>query len=364
MGKIRLVVVDESPVTRDSIRSAMAEAADIELLALAPTALGGLARAEQGAADLMLVSSDIEDVPLTTLVRQAQKLPTQPGVLITCVDTQVGAERVIQALEAGAIDFLTKPNAQKPELWQQVFLRRALPKIRSISIARYTRRARSTSASRAGARASLSPKPVDEGSKRPFRAGGGAELVVVGVSTGGPEALSALFKGFPANFPVPIVTVIHLPQQFTESLARVLDRSSRLAVKVVETGECVERGRIYLSPGGVHLAVERATRRRLRVVTQDTPPEGGCKPSVNVLFESVAKVCRGAVVAVIMTGMGNDGVRGLTRLKERGGYALAQDEETSVVWGMPGSVVRAGLADEVVPLDRLARRIIRSVENR
>jgi two-component system chemotaxis response regulator CheB len=362
MSKIRLVVIDESSDTRDLIHRALTTVADIDLLFVAPSARAGLAWAEQGKADLVVISSEIDDMRLAEAAQQIRELPSRPGMLIACPARAAETAPIQRVLARGAAEVVIKPDVEDPGLWQEVFQRRVLPKIRSISAARYTRQVRST----AKTPPPVTPVPATPiATPRPLAvrsgSGKGLELIVVGVSTGGPDALAVLLQGFPSGFPVPIVTVIHMPQQFSGSLAKVLERSSPLDIKVGVDGECVEPGCVYLSSGGVHLSVERATRGRMRLVMRDAPPEGGCKPSVNVLFESAAETCHGAVLAVIMTGMGDDGVRGLARLKEHGAHVLAQDEATSVVWGMPGSAARAGLVDEVLPLQRLSSRIIELV---
>jgi len=179
----------------------------------------------------------------------------------------------------------------------------------------------------------------------------------MGVSTGGPEVLAEIIPEFPAWFPLPIVIVLHMPKHFTGRMAEALDRKSELAVSEAAEGDVLQPGHVYLAPGGLHLVLDRDTRQRIALRTVDDPPENGCKPSVDVLFRSAARVLGHRVLAVVLTGMGEDGTRGLGELKKHKVRVLVQDEATSVVWGMPGSAVRAGYADEVLPLGRIAPRI-------
>jgi two-component system chemotaxis response regulator CheB len=161
----------------------------------------------------------------------------------------------------------------------------------------------------------------------------------------------------PASFPLPVVIVLHMPQHFTGRMAQALARESDIAVKEAADGDILQPGHAYLAPGGRHLILDQETRKRIVLHTIDDPPENGCKPSVDVLFRSAARVLRGRVLAVVLTGMGEDGLRGLQELKKHQARVLVQDEATSVVWGMPGSAVRAGCADEILPLGRIAQRI-------
>jgi two-component system chemotaxis response regulator CheB len=181
--------------------------------------------------------------------------------------------------------------------------------------------------------------------------------VAVGVSTGGPNALHALVPHLPANFPVPIVCVQHMPPLFTASLAERLDRESPLKVVEAVDGSFLEAGTFYIAPGGFHMVTLRAADGRLRLSMRLDPPVHSCRPSVDVLFHSVAEICPGSVISVVLTGMGSDGAAGVGELRAKGAWSIVQDEATSVVWGMPGAVHAAGDADEVLPLEAIAGRL-------
>ena len=183
-------------------------------------------------------------------------------------------------------------------------------------------------------------------------------MVCVGTSTGGPNALVEVFKRLPADFPLPILIVQHMPPVFTAMLAERLTTLGGVPVREAAEGLRVLPGNAYIAPGGKHMEVRRMGLN-LFLHLQEEPPENSCRPSVDVLFRSAALAYGPHILAVVMTGMGQDGLRGCEWIKERGGRVLAQDEASSVVWGMPGYVAQAGLADSVLPLNQIAGEIVR-----
>jgi len=191
---------------------------------------------------------------------------------------------------------------------------------------------------------------------------GRIDVVGIGVSTGGPNALAELIPRLPADLPVPILLVQHMPPVFTASLAEHLDQKSGLSVREARDGEQVLPGRVYIAPGGRHMVVRRLPDAEHPIVgLNENPPENSCRPSVDVLFRSMAAQYDGNMLAVVMTGMGNDGCEGVRAMKRRGCLCLTQSEASCIVYGMPLSVDEAGLSDEQVPLDRLADRIVHLV---
>ena len=183
----------------------------------------------------------------------------------------------------------------------------------------------------------------------------GMRLVVIGSSTGGPQALQTVIMGFPKNLPCPVVVVQHMPAGFTGALAERLHGMAQVAVKEARDGDMLAPGCVYIAPGNHHLRILDDTGGR-RIALSDEPPVGNHRPAVNVMYESAAHFGKD-VVAVILTGMGHDGRDGMYKIKENGGYCIAQDEATCVVYGMPKSVVDAGLADEICPLPKIAGAI-------
>jgi two-component system chemotaxis response regulator CheB len=183
------------------------------------------------------------------------------------------------------------------------------------------------------------------------------KVVVIGVSTGGPSALSAILPSFPASFPLPILLVQHMPPLFTRLLAERLNATCQLKVEEASEGEPVEPGRILIAPGDFHMKVA-STGGVIRVCLDQSPRQNSCRPAVDALFASAAELYGGGVLAVVLTGMGQDGLHGTKLLKGRGARVLVQDEASSVVWGMPGAVMNAGLADRVLPLDEVVPEIL------
>ncbi|HXE57027.1 MAG TPA: CheB methylesterase domain-containing protein, partial [Gemmatimonadales bacterium] len=204
------------------------------------------------------------------------------------------------------------------------------------------------------------PCPATPAPARPGPQDARVEVVCVGVSTGGPNALAALLPALPADFPVPVLIVQHMPPLFTKLLADRLSTQSRIPVREASGGEPLTPGTAWLAPGDRHLVVVPDTDGPRLRLTLD-PPENSCRPAVDVLFRSVAAVFGGRALGVILTGMGQDGLRGSEEIRRAGGRILAQDQATSVVWGMPGFVASAGLADRVLPLDQIAPEIVRRV---
>lgn len=182
------------------------------------------------------------------------------------------------------------------------------------------------------------------------------ELCVIGISTGGPQALDYLVPRLNENLPCPIIIVQHIPANFTESLARKLNAESRLTVLEAKGGEKLMAGYVYIAQGGKHLLIEKL-HDGFYLVVNDAPPLNNCKPAIDILFNSVAQVFNGRVLAIVMTGMGKDGTEGVRALKQKRCWCVIQDKASSVVWGMPSSVYEAGLADEIVPLSQLSHRI-------
>jgi len=184
------------------------------------------------------------------------------------------------------------------------------------------------------------------------------KVVVIGVSTGGPTALGEILPRLPADFPLPILVVQHMPPLFTRLLAERLNSSCQLSVKEASQGDPVEPGKILVAPGDFHMKLD-SNGGDARVFLDQSLRQNSCRPAVDALFASTGEVYGGAVLAVVLTGMGQDGLRGVEILKAQGASVLAQDEASSVVWGMPGAVVKAGLADRVLPLDQVVPEIMR-----
>jgi two-component system chemotaxis response regulator CheB len=251
-------------------------------------------------------------------------------------------------LSLGATDYVTKPSSLSANggVQKDEFIKDLLAKIVVLGAPKV--------------RAAAAPIVSRPTTPKLPRTGGRIDVVAIGISTGGPNALAELIPAIPADFPVPILVVQHMPPLFTRLLADRLNTKAPLQVKEGAAGDPVVAGMVFIAPGNHHMVVERSGAGYGLGLNQDLS-ENSCRPAVDVLFRSITDCFGAAVLAVVMTGMGQDGLRGCESIHERGGQILAQDEKSSVVWGMPGNVADAGLADQVLPLDRLASAIVRRV---
>jgi len=363
--RIRVSIIDESVLCRHSLDTALANTPDIEVLGASPNGKTGLARILHDKPDVVILSASLRDLdPCTVVARALEALPAL-GIVLTIDEDNPATEVVERALDAGATDFVRKPGKSCGNDLVETLGRRLLPKVRNsstVALSRFARNAARRGPGHAGGPAiatnGLTPEAIARGQ---LRRAASRSLVVIGASTGGPDALTRLLPRLPADFPAPVVVAVHMPGLFTTSLARTLNGRCALAVVEASDGLKAEPGTIYLAPGERHLIVEPGEDGTLTLRTVDEPPVDGCRPSVDLLFRSAAKLPPSTVVAVVLTGMGSDGTEGSAALKAVRAYVFAQDEASSVVWGMPGATVRAGLADEVLDLDRIAVRLAEKV---
>ncbi len=360
MSSLRVLVVDDSVVYRKLMCELLSTLADVEVVGTASNGKLALARLEEWAPDLLTLDIEMPEMDGLALLEEIGRRNIDVGVLMVSAHTVRGGDLTIRALELGAFDFVTKPE------------RGALQENRASLIASlkailgaYAARRKIHGLLRAmGLPSPVPPRSgtsVGPHAQHPVASPkANANLVLIGVSTGGPNALARVIPALPADLEVPVVVVQHMPQTFTRSLAASLDAKSGLRVKEATDGEALEPGTVYIAPGGQQLRLVEAAGRRVVQLTDD-PPEQNCKPSVDYLFRSVSHHAQRGVVGVIMTGMGNDGTLGSRLLKRTGATIMAQDEATSVVFGMPKAAIDAGVVDKVCPLDDIALEICRTV---
>lgn len=258
----------------------------------------------------------------------------------------------LQALALGADDYVAKAsNAGSLDRSMARLRAELVPKIKQFFV----------STGSAAPRAQPATEPAPSSGQAPAPAAAQKRKVLaIGVSTGGPNALGSLIPQFPADFPLRILIVQHMPPLFTRLLAERLQATTPLKVEEAAEGSPVTAGKVLIAPGDYHMQVRNGGAEAVAALNQ-SPPENSCRPAVDVLFRSVAEVYGGAAVSAILTGMGQDGLRGTEALKAKGAYVIAQDEASSVVWGMPGAVVGAGLADRVAPLGTIVPEILKQI---
>jgi two-component system chemotaxis response regulator CheB len=354
---VRILIVDDSRLFRSALEDALAGARDVEVVGSVFNGEKAMEFIRASPPDLVTLDVEMPGLSgLETLGRIQEYNASQPGrravgAIMVSSFTKRGASTTLAALEAGAFDFVTKPSGASAEQSIEALSVELLAKVRAFG---QTVRQRGAVAGGAGGRgegAGASRGSVKRAAVKPT-----AKAIVIGASTGGPKALAELMPRLCSMVDLPILIVQHMPVSFTLSLAESLGRQTGWASCEAVEGAAVERSNIYVAPGGRHLVVRGAASAPV-VGVNEQPPENGCRPSADVLFRSAAATFGGETVAIILTGMGRDGTAGLGAVKRAGGYVIAQDEASSVVWGMPGSAVEAGVTHEVLPLNQIARAV-------
>ena len=342
---IKVLVVDDSPFMRRAIARMISAEPDIEIVGHAANGAEALDQIAKLRPDV--VTMDIE-MPVMDGLTALKRIMTERPVPVIMMSTltQTGSSATLQALELGAFDFVPKPESSMLDVF--TVQHELTAKIKEASRPRWT--------------ASLPPEPMP--SAPPAKIGvphapHKVDLVAIGISTGGPPALQSVLPQLPADFPVPVLVVQHMPPGFTRSLAERLDKLSSVRVKEAEQSEKLEPGTIYIAPAGWHLTLKSDARGAFVNLIDSSDSKTWHKPSVDVMMASVALSYGARALGVIMTGMGNDGTAGAGAMKRVGAPIWAQDEESCVVYGMPRAVYESGVVDKVLPLERIAPELTR-----
>lgn len=338
---VRVLVVDDSAYVRKTVSAMLGRSPFLEVVGTARDGAEGLELARELKPDVITCDLNMPVMDGVAFVREQMRRQPIPIVVVS-IAAESG-EQALAALDAGAIAFVQKPTALATERLGDM----AEDLLTTVKTAARARARLLIRPAAAGAPAVLTLPPAHNV----------VDIVVMGISTGGPQGLKQVIPQIPPDFPVPIAMVLHMPVGYTKSYAQKLAEISQLRVVEAEDGEEILPGTAYLAPAGRHL-VFRRTAHRVTVELTLRPLDTPHRPSVDVLFQSAAEVYGGRVLGVVMTGMGSDGKEGAAWIKARGGSILAESEETCVVYGMPRSVIEAGLADAVVPLDRMAEAIL------
>jgi two-component system chemotaxis response regulator CheB len=349
---IRVLVVDDSVVVRKIVTDVLSEDPAIEVVGTAVNGRIAVGKLEQLRPDLVTMDIEMPEMDGIQAVRAIRALSPATGrnrvpIIMFSTLTERGATATLDALSAGANDYVTKPaNVGSVSQSMDSVRQQLIPRIKALL-------GRSSQAApvRAAAPAPRPSAPRAAAPKTPA-------VLVIGSSTGGPEALTRVVPALPASLPVPVLVVQHMPPVFTRQFAQRLDRLSALRVLEATDGVPLLPGTVHLAPGDHHLVL-RSGARGLATALNQEPPENFCRPAVDPLFRSAVAAFDGAVLGLVLTGMGSDGREGAAAIREAGGSVLVQDQATSVVWGMPGAIATAGLADEILPLDRIAETVLR-----
>lgn len=368
--KLRVLVVDDTIVYRKSVSDIIAEIPGVELAGVAHNGKIAMDKIASLKPDLLTLDIEMPVMNGLEVLAELKKHHPEIGVVMLSTLTADGSVMTLKALELGAFDFILKPQS-KSLVEGKREIRRLLEPILDAYIksrsGRHLLRTAGTVPAKIAAPSTVVPKVAARNGAPPTRTAAlrrsKSEIITIGISTGGPNALNQVLPLLPADINVPVLIVQHMPPVFTKSLAASLDKKCRLQVKEAEDREPILPNTIYIAPGGKQMRLVAAAdgQHRLIKITDD-PPENSCKPSADYLFRSVGDYYVGRTTAVIMTGMGSDGTKGLEILKSKGAHIIAQDEASCVVYGMPKAPTERGYVDVVAPLDKIAEEIVKSVK--
>jgi two-component system, chemotaxis family, protein-glutamate methylesterase/glutaminase len=344
---IRVLVVDDSLVVRSVLGEILKNNSATELVGTAPNGEVALLKIPQLKPEVITLDIEMPGMNGLQTLAQIRKLYPKLPVIMFSTLTEHGAAATLEALALGATDYATKPSkAESLAGAREQIERELITKIVAL---------------RPCAAQPTPKQPALPAVSRPICRR--IDILAIGTSTGGPNALAEVVPKFPHDFPVPVVIVQHMPPLFTRLLAKHLGARAPLIVEEAQTGVALVPGHVWIAPGDYHMCVVREGDTHRLSLNQD-PPEHSCRPAVDVLFRSVARTFGPHALAVVLTGMGSDGTLGSKAIRQAGGEVLIQDQASSVVWGMPGSVASAGLADQIYPLGAIAPEIIRRVVSR
>ena len=386
MSPVKVLIVDDSVLARRMISLALEVDPLVKIVGSAVNGRNGIHKVEQLGPDIVIMDVEMPEMDGIEALKVIKERFPHISVIMFSAISESTMDKTILALELGAEDFVSKPSgSQNVDEAKMLIHASLIPKIKALHDNRKSHN--SSPEATPGPATALPPPPSEEPSKAGAKkkpvvknnppaaskeiAKPGlrvsskrypVDIVAIGVSTGGPNALSRLMPTIPASIPVPIVIVQHMPATFTKTLANRLNDASELNIEEGREGELLKPGTAWIAPGGYHMVVEKNSAG-VELNLNLEPPEQGCRPAVDVMFRSVARVYGKNTLAIILTGMGKDGLEGSQAIIDEGGVLYAQDEASSVVWGMPGAVTRAGLPEKVVPLDRMGYEIMLRIES-
>jgi two-component system, chemotaxis family, protein-glutamate methylesterase/glutaminase len=352
----KILIIDDSLLVRNIIADIVAKEADLDVIATGKTGLDCVELAKKLRPDLIILDIEMPVLDGLSALDELKKLNLKIPVIMLSVLTQHGADATFKALEKGAIDFIPKPSAQ-----MQVD-----PKeLGRILVSRVRGYFEGLEKSKAFEGLSAKKESTVLSQNKGFQKKDKIEAICIGTSTGGPKALHTVLMSFPADFSLPILVVQHMPQGFTKAFAERLDSLSKLRVKEAEHNEIVQNGTVYIAAGDHQMTIVAKSGGRYIQLDQNAPQINGHRPSIEVLFDSARSVYGGShLVGVIMTGMGKDGSLAIKRIHDEHGYTIAQDEESSIIFGMNRQAIEMGGIERIVPLDRITNTIVDSVKQR
>ncbi len=371
---LRVLVVDDTIVYRKAISDIIEEIPGVELAGVAHNGKIALAKINTLKPDILTLDIEMPQMNGIEVLEEIQKHHLGVGAIMVSTLTAEGSDMTLRALELGAFDFILKPQSKNQTEGKREIRAALQPILQAYARSRLGSSLLHKTARISPGKTTFGTPPVRPAAGqgmavRPTPAGspairrGKSEIIAIGISTGGPNALTQMLPKLPGDLGVPVLIVQHMPPVFTKSLAASLDKKCQLTVKEAEDGENILPNIVYIAPGGKQMKLVAGTdglHRRIKIT--DDPPENSCKPSVDYLFRSVGDYYVGRTTAVIMTGMGSDGTKGLGILRSKSAYIIGQDEASCIVYGMPKSPAELGYLDVVAPLGKIADEIAKSVK--
>ncbi len=368
---LRVLVVDDTIVYRKAVSDIIEEIPGVELAGVAHNGKIAISKIKSLKPDILTLDIEMPQMNGIEVLAELKKHYPDVGAIMLSTLTNEGSHMTMRALDLGAFDFILKPQSTNQTEGKKEIRAALEPILKAFKNSKMGPGLVGRRAPRAGLATNKSARPVRAAAAKPLRPlgkgraakRGSSEIVTIGISTGGPNALNQMMPKLPGDLGVPILIVQHMPPVFTKSLAASLDKKCALKVKEAENGENILPNVAYIAPGGKQMKLVAGTdgqHRRIKIT--DDPPENSCKPSVDYLFRSVGDYYVGRTTAVIMTGMGSDGTKGLEVLKNKSAYVIGQDEASCIVYGMPKAPAELGYLDTVVPLTKIADEIVKSVK--
>ncbi len=370
---LKVLVADDAILFRRLLTEVLAAIPEVEVVGTAANGRLALRKVRELHPDVLTLDIEMPEMDGLAVLDELRRSGNTVETIVVSALSRTGGDLTVRALEKGAFDFITKSEVSGPQQGREALARDLAPRIRAIAHRLEVRniiRGKSSASRSDIAAAKVVGRVATTADLNgvagrmqrlttPTRPG----MVLVGVSTGGPAALARILPGIPGDIGVPIFIVQHMPPVFTQSLAENLAVKCAVSVREAADGELAEPNTVYIAPGGRHMRLGAEPGDRILIQITDDLPENNCRPAVDYLFRSAANHFPGRAMAVILTGMGNDGTLGLRLLKRRGCFVIAQDEASCVVYGMPKAAIEAGVADIVLPLDAIAGRIASAVRS-
>ncbi len=358
---MKILIVDDSLVFRKILSEVMANFADSKEIIIAQNGKIALEKAKIYRPDVITLDVEMPDMNGLEVLRQMRADGVTSEVIIVSSHTESGVDIAIESLQKGALDIIAKPQSGDLASNIKALERTFRPLFAGINIRRKILGV-SKPDTIIKKKPPVSSQEITKRMRKLSTTPVKPEIIAIGASTGGPNALKEVLSGLPGNLKVPIVITLHMPKDFTGRMAETLNNKSQLNVMEAKNGQLLEAGKAYLAPGGTQMKVVAGKTGGLKEIkVTDDPPENNCKPAVDYLFRSVAKEYGGKSMGIILTGMGSDGVEGLKLMKQNNSFTVAQDEESCTVFGMPMMAIKAGVIDVVVSLDKVKDEITKCV---